>query len=253
MNRKNSIVLRTQLSVRVHTIIEWKPIKVKPPPVHPTEIRTSISPSSAVELNMTSALANYATEAGSVWLAVYYFACSPRIRCKDVTKNLRELEVEEVAKERTSWRRLVRSVCGLQALWLLTRRKLSYHRCGFNPMIGTKMGTRSIFQISAMTSATFVSLSSEDIIRTKENYSKDLAGRAILGNTLSFSINIENGSSPPSMYTASYYLSGLDIPIQSITAAGEHADKTVKLFWSGLLVVLNTFESRPDLLRLGFS
>nr|CAD7399406.1 unnamed protein product [Timema cristinae] len=36
----------------------------KPPPVHPTEIRTSISPSSAVELNTTSALANYATEAG---------------------------------------------------------------------------------------------------------------------------------------------------------------------------------------------
>nr|CAD7575589.1 unnamed protein product [Timema californicum] len=37
----------------------------KPPPVHPTEIRTSISPSSAVELNTTSALANYATEAGT--------------------------------------------------------------------------------------------------------------------------------------------------------------------------------------------
>nr|CAD7406163.1 unnamed protein product [Timema cristinae] len=35
----------------------------KPPPVHPTEIRTSISPSLAVELNTTSALANYATEA----------------------------------------------------------------------------------------------------------------------------------------------------------------------------------------------
>nr|CAD7398890.1 unnamed protein product [Timema poppensis] len=33
--------------------------------VHPTEIRTSISPSSAVELNTTSTLANYATEAGS--------------------------------------------------------------------------------------------------------------------------------------------------------------------------------------------
>nr|CAD7194792.1 unnamed protein product [Timema douglasi] len=32
--------------------------------VHPTEIRTSISPSSAAELNATSALANYATEAG---------------------------------------------------------------------------------------------------------------------------------------------------------------------------------------------
>ncbi|CAG2055202.1 unnamed protein product [Timema podura] len=36
----------------------------KPPPVHPTEIRTLISPSSVVELNTTSALANYATEAG---------------------------------------------------------------------------------------------------------------------------------------------------------------------------------------------
>nr|CAD7266304.1 unnamed protein product [Timema shepardi] len=35
----------------------------KPPSVHPTEIRTSISPSSAVELNTTRALANYATEA----------------------------------------------------------------------------------------------------------------------------------------------------------------------------------------------
>nr|CAD7588873.1 unnamed protein product [Timema genevievae] len=32
--------------------------------VHPTEIRTSISPSSVVELNTTGALANYATEAG---------------------------------------------------------------------------------------------------------------------------------------------------------------------------------------------
>nr|CAD7575910.1 unnamed protein product [Timema californicum] len=33
-------------------------------PVHPTEIRTSISLSSALELNTTSALVNYATEAG---------------------------------------------------------------------------------------------------------------------------------------------------------------------------------------------
>nr|CAD7198815.1 unnamed protein product [Timema douglasi] len=32
--------------------------------IHPTEIRASISPSSAVELNTTNALANYATEAG---------------------------------------------------------------------------------------------------------------------------------------------------------------------------------------------
>nr|CAD7392755.1 unnamed protein product [Timema cristinae] len=38
----------------------------KTTPIHPTEIRTSIPPSSAVELNTTSALANYATEAGDV-------------------------------------------------------------------------------------------------------------------------------------------------------------------------------------------
>nr|CAD7429265.1 unnamed protein product [Timema monikensis] len=37
----------------------------KTTPVHPTDIRTSIFPSSTVELNTTSALANYATEAGS--------------------------------------------------------------------------------------------------------------------------------------------------------------------------------------------
>nr|CAD7433221.1 unnamed protein product [Timema monikensis] len=37
----------------------------KTTPVSPTEIRTLISPSSAVELNTTSALANYATEVGS--------------------------------------------------------------------------------------------------------------------------------------------------------------------------------------------
>nr|CAD7576669.1 unnamed protein product [Timema californicum] len=42
--------------------------------VHPTEIRTSISPSSAVELNTTSALANYATEAGFIdcWTVSVY-------------------------------------------------------------------------------------------------------------------------------------------------------------------------------------
>nr|CAD7609012.1 unnamed protein product [Timema genevievae] len=39
----------------------------KPPPVHPTEIRTSISPSSVVWLNTTGALANYATEAAGTY------------------------------------------------------------------------------------------------------------------------------------------------------------------------------------------
>nr|CAD7440644.1 unnamed protein product [Timema bartmani] len=41
-----------------------KPFRKNHPLVHLTEIRTSISPSSAVELNTTSALATYATEAG---------------------------------------------------------------------------------------------------------------------------------------------------------------------------------------------
>nr|CAD7403469.1 unnamed protein product [Timema cristinae] len=42
----------------------------KTTPVHPTEIRTSISPYSAVEFNTTSALANYATEAGFILIKI---------------------------------------------------------------------------------------------------------------------------------------------------------------------------------------
>nr|CAD7394606.1 unnamed protein product [Timema cristinae] len=58
-----------------------KPFRNPPhPPVHPTEIRTSISPSSAVKLNMTSELANYATEAdqqfSQVWTAMSVFETS---------------------------------------------------------------------------------------------------------------------------------------------------------------------------------
>ncbi|CAG2057418.1 unnamed protein product, partial [Timema podura] len=46
----------------------------KPPPVHPTEIRTPISPSSAVGLNTTSTLANYANEADVI---MYADSCLP--------------------------------------------------------------------------------------------------------------------------------------------------------------------------------
>ncbi|CAG2053217.1 unnamed protein product [Timema podura] len=49
---------------RLNTLKYSTITKEKPPPVHPTEIRTSISPSSVVWLNTTGALANYATEAG---------------------------------------------------------------------------------------------------------------------------------------------------------------------------------------------
>nr|CAD7459417.1 unnamed protein product [Timema tahoe] len=44
----------------------------KATPVHSTEIRTSISPSSAVWLNTTGALANYATEAGPTFTRAIY-------------------------------------------------------------------------------------------------------------------------------------------------------------------------------------
>nr|CAD7259890.1 unnamed protein product [Timema shepardi] len=49
----------------------------KTTPVHLTEIRTSISPSSAVELSTTSALANYATEAGRVSTSSDYHGRTP--------------------------------------------------------------------------------------------------------------------------------------------------------------------------------
>ncbi|CAG2059212.1 unnamed protein product, partial [Timema podura] len=54
----NAVDLNKQHN-RLTRFFNWE----KPPPVHLTEIRTSISPSSAVGLNTTSALANYATEA----------------------------------------------------------------------------------------------------------------------------------------------------------------------------------------------
>nr|CAD7587221.1 unnamed protein product [Timema genevievae] len=55
------------LNLRSEPTFAWresgKPFRENHPPVHPTKIRTSISPSSEVELNTTRALANYATEA----------------------------------------------------------------------------------------------------------------------------------------------------------------------------------------------
>nr|CAD7596801.1 unnamed protein product [Timema genevievae] len=63
MTKKSQKEFKEQLQVD-HEMQKME--QEKPPPVHPTEIRTSISPSSAVELNTTGALANYATEAGDV-------------------------------------------------------------------------------------------------------------------------------------------------------------------------------------------
>nr|CAD7441060.1 unnamed protein product [Timema bartmani] len=58
-------------------------IPEKPLPVHPTEIRTSISPSSAAELNTSSALANYANEAVATSMCVLqpdYYRDAPHFR-----------------------------------------------------------------------------------------------------------------------------------------------------------------------------
>nr|CAD7409798.1 unnamed protein product [Timema poppensis] len=69
---------------------EWETIQEKPPPVHPTKIRTSISLSSAVELNTTSALANYATEAGI-----------GKVELEEVNPHLRGGRVENHLGEKT--------------------------------------------------------------------------------------------------------------------------------------------------------
>ncbi|CAG2053667.1 unnamed protein product, partial [Timema podura] len=47
----------------------------KPLPVHLTEIRTLISPSSAVKLNTTSVLVNYATKVGKSYSFLFHSAC----------------------------------------------------------------------------------------------------------------------------------------------------------------------------------
>nr|CAD7199477.1 unnamed protein product [Timema douglasi] len=55
---------RVRAGIDLALQLGYSPVKEKPPPVHPTEIRSSISSSSAVELNTTSVLANCATGAG---------------------------------------------------------------------------------------------------------------------------------------------------------------------------------------------
>nr|CAD7402875.1 unnamed protein product [Timema cristinae] len=61
VSRKESV--KTILSTPEQDTILDLPVIVLANSLHPTEIRTSISPSSAVGLNTTSALANYTTEA----------------------------------------------------------------------------------------------------------------------------------------------------------------------------------------------
>nr|CAD7394241.1 unnamed protein product [Timema cristinae] len=76
----------------------------KTTPVHPTEIQTSISPSSAVELNMTSALANSATETVAL-----------RLECSDnclPSNALQKYHQDDCSVRRGDKKKLVtRSIC----------------------------------------------------------------------------------------------------------------------------------------------
>nr|CAD7444074.1 unnamed protein product [Timema bartmani] len=89
----------------------------KPPPVHPTEIRTSISPSSAVELNMSSELANYATEYRASSLRGATILATPTLVC--VQSNHRSVWWGKLARtycvqsnhRSVEWGKLARTYC----------------------------------------------------------------------------------------------------------------------------------------------
>ncbi|CAG2053845.1 unnamed protein product [Timema podura] len=69
--------------------------------VYPTEIRTSISPSSVVWLNTTSALANYATEAGYVYFllgAWMYVAVLNIMHCAMFKAHELVVKIKEMAE-----------------------------------------------------------------------------------------------------------------------------------------------------------
>nr|CAD7398794.1 unnamed protein product [Timema cristinae] len=68
--------------------------------VHPTEIRTSISPSPAVELNTTSTLANYATEAGGCTLPIPPPGSAPECCLRNLPTPVREENLRSVCVEK---------------------------------------------------------------------------------------------------------------------------------------------------------
>nr|CAD7261828.1 unnamed protein product [Timema shepardi] len=83
-----------------------KPFRKKPPPVHPTEIRTSISPCSAVELNTTSAFTNYDTEAVhrvvDIKYGIYVKEVNPHFRGGRVENHLGKPPTVHPTETRTS-------------------------------------------------------------------------------------------------------------------------------------------------------
>nr|CAD7444174.1 unnamed protein product [Timema bartmani] len=83
----------------VQLLFAWresgKPFRKNHPPVHPTEIRTSISPSSVVWLNTTGALANYATEAAKVEFEKF---CAPLLYLAGLSVTIIQTEHEGQAR-----------------------------------------------------------------------------------------------------------------------------------------------------------
>nr|CAD7608280.1 unnamed protein product [Timema genevievae] len=105
--------------------------------VHPTEIRTSISPSSAVELNTTGALANYATEADDNCLRIVSRAGWGARPSKEVEYMI--IPVQYVVIQHTATpecataSKCAARVAGLQAYFIDT---LHYSDIGENFLIG---------------------------------------------------------------------------------------------------------------------
>nr|CAD7423330.1 unnamed protein product [Timema monikensis] len=93
-NRQLSLQVPPMISIKMEVNPHLRGGRVenhlgKTTPVHPTEIRTSISPSSAVEINTTSALANYATELDKYQYQVFRSHYSNRQKIKQLPVKLR--------------------------------------------------------------------------------------------------------------------------------------------------------------------
>nr|CAD7572692.1 unnamed protein product [Timema californicum] len=79
----------------------------KTTPVHPTEILTSISPFSAVELNTTSALANYATEVSNPNPPII----TSTVYCENVASDFSTAEVDRLSPANHNYYVRYHAVC----------------------------------------------------------------------------------------------------------------------------------------------
>nr|CAD7427999.1 unnamed protein product [Timema monikensis] len=121
--------------------LEQKIDKEKPPPVHPTEIRTSISPSSAVELNTTSVLANYATE-----LMKLYESATREKEAMVVRYAVSEKEVIDQKKERETLEKRLKETSKEKELLLGKLKSLTADKTRVCQMLDSKCHESTTFQ-----------------------------------------------------------------------------------------------------------